>query len=152
MHKLLKLLGVLAIVTSSIDNASALSMSFSPMSATGTSEEFVFSYSGSGTFNLSSLSFSSPSTGNLLGGPLSIYTTSTGGSLTGSGTLSEIISTTSGKAYTASLNITGSFPESINVTLSPVPLPASFPLFAMALIGLGLIGYRAARTNSRFAV
>src|SRR6202022_2637554 len=105
MHKLLKLLGVLAIVTSSIDNASALSMSFSPMSATGTSEEFVFSYSGSGTFNLSSLSFSSPSTGNLLGGPLSIYTTSTGGSLTGSGTLSEIISTTSGKAYTASLNI-----------------------------------------------
>jgi len=38
---------------------------------------------------------------------------------------------------------------STSVSVSPVPLPASFPLFAMAIIGLGMIGYYKARPFGR---
>jgi hypothetical protein len=149
MYKLLKLLGVLAVVASSIDHASALSISTSPIFATQTTEEFSFSWSGSGTFNLSNLSFSSPPGPNLLT-TLSPFTTPGGGSLSGSNKLTEILSVAPGTPYTASYTINGSFPDSIRVQLSPVPLPASFPLFAMALLGLGLIGYHTARSNGGF--
>jgi hypothetical protein len=33
--------------------------------------------------------------------------------------------------------------------VSPVPLPASFPLFALALLGLGALGYHSSRTKRR---
>jgi hypothetical protein len=148
MYKLLKLLGVLAVVASSVDHASALSISASPIFATQTTEEFSFSWSGSTTFSLSNLSFSSPPGPNLLT-TLSPFTTS-GGTLSGSGKLSEILSVTPGTPYTAAYTINGSLPNSINVQLSPVPLPAAFPLFAMALLGLGLFGYHTARSNGRF--
>jgi len=147
MFKLLKLLGIFAILTCSIGNASALSVSTSPIFATGTVEDFIFSYSG-GPFTLSSLSFASPPAGNLLT-TLTPYTTALGGTLSGSGSISEIISTAPGTAYTASYTIAGTLPSTITVTLSAVPLPASFPMFALALICLGALGYHAARREKR---
>jgi hypothetical protein len=45
--------------------------------------------------------------------------------------------------------ISGSLPNSISVAL--VPLPASAPLFVMALIGLGMMGYRSARGRKTVA-
>jgi hypothetical protein len=150
MYKFLKLLGVLAVVACSIDHASATSTSAQPIFVTGPSDDFVFSYSTGSAFTLSSLSFaptSSPSS-NLLTS-LSPYTSSIGGSLNGTGTLSEIISAKPGTPYVVSYTYSGA-PNSLSVSVSAVPLPASFPLFAMALIGLGLIGYRKARKNGGF--
>jgi hypothetical protein len=82
MYKLLKLLGIMTLLVSSIGQASALSVSTSPIFATGGVEDFVFSYSG-GPFTLSSLSFSSPPSANLLR-TLTPFTTAAGGSLNGS--------------------------------------------------------------------
>jgi hypothetical protein len=144
MYKLLKLLGVLAVVTSSINYASASTLE----------EDFVFSYSTNGSFTLSNLSYASTPGGTNLLTSLSPYTSPIGGSLSGTGTLSEFISVDTTKSYVSNYsvaNATGQF-QSFSVSVSPVPLPAGFPLFAMALICLGLIGYRTARTTSRVAV
>lgn len=142
MLKLLKLLGVLAVVTSSTGHASASSIT----------ENFIFSYSTNGSFKLSNLSYSSTSNPsvNLLTS-LSPFTSSAGGTLSGSGKLSETISVSSTQSYTSNYSITGSSATSstFGVSVSPVPLPASFPLFAMAIIGLGVIGYYKVRPNSR---
>jgi len=146
MFKLLKLLGVLAVVTSSSGHAYASSIT----------EDFVFSYSSSGSFTLSNLSYSSssPPSGNLLlsSPSLGTFTSSTGGSLSGSGQLSQIISVNSGQTYSSNFTISGA-PGTLttSVSVSAVPLPASFPLFAMAIVGLGLIGYYKARPNSPMA-
>jgi hypothetical protein len=156
MYKLLKLLGVLAVAISSIGQASAFSSSFFPATLTGTPEEIMLSYSSTVDFNLNSVSLalgSPPGPTNVLAGvpgALLPFTTAAGQTITnGSGTLSEIFTAAAGN-YTFSYN-TGANSGSINVSISPVPLPASFPLFAMALIGLGLIGYHTARTNRRVA-
>jgi hypothetical protein len=157
MYRLLRVLGVLATVISSVGQASAFSSSVFPVSLSGTPEEVLLSYSSSTDFNLNSLSLalgsSPPSLTNVLAGvpgALLPFTTALGGTITaGSGSLSEIISAPAGN-YTFSYN-TGAT-GSISLSVSPVPLPASFPLFAMALIGLGLFGYQRARTNSRLAI
>lgn len=152
MYKLFKALGLLAALISSVGQASAFSSSIFPVTLTGTPEQVLISYTSSGTFNLNSLSLqlgsSAPFGPNvLLGvvGQLTPFTTSGGASLTGSGQLSEIITAPAGN-YTFSFN-TGS--DSLRLTVSPVPLPASFPLFALALIGLGALGYHAARKSGR---
>ena len=144
MFKLLKVLGVLAAVTSSSGYASASSIT----------EDFVFSYSSTSPFTLSNLSYSSssPPSGNLLltSPTLGAFTSSTGGSLSGSGQLSQIITVNSGQSYSSNFTVSGT-PGTIttSVSVSPVPLPASFPLFAMAIIGLGMIGYYKARPFGR---
>jgi hypothetical protein len=150
-----KLLGVLAVAISSIGQASAFSSSFFPVTLTGTPEDIMLSYSSTVDFNLNSVSLalgSPPGPTNVLAGvpgALLPFTTAAGQTITnGSGTLSEIFTAPAGN-YTFSYN-TGAN-GSINVSISPVPLPASFPLFAMALIGLSLIGYHTARTNRRVA-
>ncbi|MGA2291564.1 hypothetical protein [Bradyrhizobium sp.] len=150
MRGVFKLLGVVALVVSSIGQASALTLTTFPVIATGAVSDFVFTYSTSTPFTLSNLSlFLPPSGSNILGGTLATYTTPTGGSLSGSGSLSEIISTRPGASYEMSYAISGSLPNSISVAL--VPLPASAPLFVMALIGLGMMGYRSARGRKTVA-
>jgi hypothetical protein len=159
MHKFLKALGVLAAVILSVGQASAFSSSIFPVALTGTPEDVVLSFTNPTsvpTFNLNSLSLalgsSAPFGANVLlgvpGGSLTPFTSSSGGTLTGSGTLSEIITAPAGN-YTFSFN-TGA--ESIHFSVSPVPLPAAFPLFLMALIGLGFFGYQRSRMNNALAV
>jgi hypothetical protein len=143
MYKLLKILGVLAVVTSSINYASATTLQ----------EDFVFSYNTNGSFTLSGLSYSSPPGGNLLTG-LAPYTSAGGGPIAaGSGSLSEIISVDTSRSYVSNYSVTGftGNVSSFRLSVSPVPLPAGFPLFVMALLGLGLFGYHTARTNRRVA-
>jgi hypothetical protein len=41
----------------------------------------------------------------------------------------------------------GDFIINIGAALSPVPLPAGFPLFAMGLIALGAFGYHSLRSR-----
>jgi hypothetical protein len=144
MSKLLKLLGVLAVMTSSIGYASAATVQ----------EDFVFNYSSSGSFTLSDLTYASTSTPNTNLPTLFPYTTATGGALSGSGKLSEVISVDTGQNYFSNYSVTNSMgnTQSFSVSVSAVPLPAGFPLFVMALLGLGLFGYqtaRSARSNAR---
>lgn len=158
MYKFLKALGVLAAVISSVGQASAFSSSVFPVTLTGTPEDVLLSYTNPPsvpTFNLNSLSLelgsSAPFGPNVLlgiAGPLTPFTSTSGATLAGSGTLSEIITAPAGN-YTFSFN-TGA--ESLHFSVSPVPLPAAFPLFLMALIGLGFFGYQRSRTNSALAV
>jgi hypothetical protein len=141
--------------------------------ASSVDEEIVITYSSSAPFTLSSLSLTGgPTPGNLL--------SFTGGSFgAGPGTaFMENIVLVAGDAYSfsftssigsgnaspifaSSTGVTGGGAEvfgngasfAATATLSPVPLPASFPLFAMALLSLGVFGYYKTRSNSdRFAV
>jgi hypothetical protein len=153
MYKFLKVLGVLAAAISSVGQASAFSSSVFPVTLTGAPEEILLSYTSTNTFNLNSLSLelgsSAPFGPNVLagviGGSLTPFTSSTGADITGSGSLSEIITAPAG-SYTFAFN-TGS--DSLHFSVSPVPLPASFPLFALALIGLGMFGYHTTRRSNR---
>jgi hypothetical protein len=155
MSKFIKLLGILAIVVSSVTSAAAATFSAGLFPGTGGTEDFVFSYTSTTPFTLSDLSLLNTSNVNLLAGTLLPFTTPAGGNLGGSpvsGTLSEMVPTTAGVSYTASYSINALPSGNITVSVSPVPLPASFPLFAMALIGLMVMGYRTARTNQQLAV
>jgi hypothetical protein len=151
MYKLFKVLGVLALVASSTGQASASSVSIFPVQTTGGPEDLVISYSNTGSFNLSGLSLelgtpgSPPNVLASIAGPLQQYTTVGGANIAGgSGSLSEIITAPTGQ-YTISFNTTaGSFAAA----LSPVPLPAGLPLFAMALLVLGGLGYYGSRKNT----
>jgi hypothetical protein len=150
MYKLLKVLGVLAAAISSVGQASAFSSSVFPVTLTGAPEEVLLSYTSTNTFNLNSLSLelgsSAPFGPNVLvGGSLTPFTSSTGADITGSGSLSEIITAPAG-SYTFAFNA-GS--DSLHFSVSAVPLPASLPLFALALIGLGMFGYHTARRSGR---
>jgi hypothetical protein len=156
MHKMLKFLGVLALGFSSIGQASAFSSNIFPVSLTGTPEEVIISYSSTIDFNLDSVSLalgSPPGSTNILAGvpgALLPFTTAVGATIThGTGTLTEMITAPAGN-YTFSFDTTAN--GSLSLSVSPVPLPASFPLFAMALIGLGMLSYRAARTKGPVAV
>jgi hypothetical protein len=153
MYKFLKVLGVLAAVISSVGQASAFSSSIFPVALSGSPEDVTISFTSTNTFNLNSLSLelgsSAPFGPNVLagvtGGSLTPFTSSTGSDITGSGSLSEIITAPAG-SYTFAFN-TGS--DSLRLSISAVPLPASFPLFALALVGLGMFGYHTARRSGR---
>lgn len=135
----------LAVMILSINPASALSITTSPLFATQETEELSFAWAGSGTFTLADLSLSSPPSLSVLSPPI-------GGDFSGSGQLTQILSLSPGTPYTVSYGISGSIPDSVTVSLSPVPLPASLPLFAMALlIGVGMLGYNAARSRANDA-
>ena len=141
MNKLVKLLGVLAVVGLASGTASAATVL----------ENFTFSWNTNGPWNLSSLSYASPSSGNLLSGP---FTTGPGVNLpSGPGSFSQVISVDTTQSYTTHYvsSLTGTSFSS-NISVSAVPLPASFPLFAMALLALGVIGYRTSRNNRQEAV
>jgi hypothetical protein len=143
MYKLLKLLGALAVVISSTHFAAADTL---------INEDFVFSYNTNGTFNLSELSYSTGGGPNLLN--IAPYTYPGGGTiLPGKGAISENITVDTSKSYTSDYSVTGftGNTSSFSVTVSPVPLPASFPLFVMALLGLGLFGYRTTRSDGQVA-
>jgi hypothetical protein len=153
MYKFLKVLGVLAAVISSVGQASAFSSSIFPVALSGSPEDVTISFTSTNTFNLNSLSLESGSSApfgpnvlaGVVGGSLTPFTSSTGADINGSGSLSEIITAPAGN-YTFSFN-TGS--DSLRLTVSAVPLPASLPLFALALVGLGMFGYHAARKGGR---
>jgi hypothetical protein len=152
MYKTLKILGALAAVIMSVGQASAFSSSVFPITLNGGPEDFLLSYSSTAPFNLSNLSLESGTPGsapNLFAVSGTTFAPFSGSSsannLSGSGTLNEVFSVPAG-SYTFSYTTTA---DSLSLRVSAVPLPASFPLFAMALIGLGALGYHAARTSGR---
>jgi hypothetical protein len=170
MKKVLKLLGFLALVAAPLNHASAASIT----------EDLTFSYASNAPFTIEpfNLAFQTFGSGNLLAGftPAASYGP-------GSGVVfNEIVTLNTADTYTLSFTAVfaggsfngggsivpngtvqsiGSFSApgatfyAAGVGLSPVPLPASFPLFAMALIGLGMFGFHKARAgktaNTAFA-
>jgi hypothetical protein len=158
------LIGAVALLLSSLGTATAASIS----------EDIVISYFGNTSFNLSNLSFSGPSLTNIFAA--SIYATP-GGKIVPAGTgtlLSEVVSLDTSQSYTVSFTAgathenalitpselsqgVGTFASSglklysASVSVSPVPLPASFPLFILALISLVAFGYHTRRKTIRFA-
>ena len=163
MFKLLKGLGILAAVISTIGSASAATIF----------EDIDVTYSNSTSFSLTSVSLVlTGSSTNLLG-------SFSGGPYSGSGTiLNQVVQLTAGDSYTFSfgghanpgpgngisgtatifastvptststnLNNPGVFNITISAALSPVPLPSGFPLFAMGLIALGAFGYHSLRSR-----
>lgn len=166
MRKLLGILGVLALVALPVNHASAAFIS----------EDLIVTYDNlsNNIFTLSDFSFASTSSGNLLSGPIGGSFGFGNGTL-----FNQVVTVNTGQSYTFSFNGSfpgGSFvggaslvptggPQSIgsfaqttggtfsfyasSIALSPVPLPASFPLFALALVALGVFGYHTARTNRR---
>ena len=164
MYKTLRLLGILVLAALPVGHASAASVT----------EDLVISYSSPTDFSFSSLSFGSGTSGNFLSsvalGPYSLGsgtifdknvtldTTQTytfafnTGTFNGSATLSPSASTPSFTLINSSGG--GSFFQataSVTPLVSATPLPASLPLFAMALLGLGMLGYSAARANNSMA-
>jgi hypothetical protein len=153
MQKLLKLLGILAVVASSTGQASAFSGSVFPVQTTGGLEDLIISYSSANPFNVNSVSLELGNPGsppNVLAsivGPLQQYTTAGGANVAaGTGSLSELITAPAGQ-YTISFSTTA---DKFSASLSPVPLPAGFPLFALALVVLGGFGYYGSRKNTGF--
>ena len=155
MYKLLKSLGVVAVLMSSVGQASAFSTAVFPVSLTGSPETFLLSYSSTAAFSITDLSLElgNPGSGpNLFAtnpGPFVPFTSSIVSvantiisPLTGS--ISEVFSGPAGN-YTFSFSTNAT--NFVSLGVSPVPLPASFPLFAMALIALGMLGYHTARAK-----
>ena len=169
MFKLLKGLGILAAVISTIGSASAASIF----------EDILVTFSGNVPFTLSTVSLALPPAGpNLITGFVG------GATYSGSGTvLNEVVQLDSGSSYNFSFTgnslpspgttfsgiasifastvpthssatiDNGVFNITVGAALSPVPLPAGFPLFAMGLIALGAFGYHSLRSrkNGEFA-
>lgn len=137
MHKLAKLLGVLAITAFSASSAFASS-----------TVDFIFSYSTTSGFTLSDIEYQLNGAGpNLL---TSLPAAFDGHHFSaGSGSISEILTVADPlTSYSSSFKVTPSL-GTFSVTVSAVPLPASFPLFALALISLAAIGYHASRKARR---
>jgi hypothetical protein len=164
MVRRLHLLGVSAALLASVGSASAASIL-----------EDVSIISNSNTsFVLADLSFSSPGGSNIFAG--SKYATSGGASVpTGSLTLlDDKLFLDSAQTYTVSFDLNshqesaslipstssqtvGGFTVSglsftaVGATVSPVPLPASMPLFILALVSLAAFGYHTRRKTARLA-
>jgi hypothetical protein len=134
MSKLVKILGVLALLLTTVEQASAASF-LDTIVATASTEDFVVENLGPTSISLSGLFFSLNASGvpNLL---------NTNSSVVPAGlSFSEVLNNlTVGATYNASFT-TSANPLVVSVSLSPVPLPAGFPLFAMALLVLGSVGY-----------
>lgn len=141
--------------------------SASNAAATSITEQFTIFYTSPSAFSISDLFFGTGST-NLIPAGSRDYTITSGG--TGVTLFSERLALDIGPSYTFSGNytfggggsnqfslsilapsstqtrITGTTSDGISFyivgeTLSPVPLPSSFPLFALALMCLGAVGY-----------
>jgi hypothetical protein len=137
MFKLVKILGVMAVLFATVNHASALSFT-----ASGSSEEYtiqnlsLFTISGDVAFETSS--------------NVTVFTTSPSFSLVTGASFSQLITgLTSGDAFHTVLNVTGSStPTVVAESVAAVPLPAGFPLFAMALLALASLAYFGRRNRS----
>ncbi len=139
MLKLLKILGVVAAVICTASAASAASIT----------EDFVFNYvdSSNTPFTITELSYElAGSNVNLLTGLQSYVTTnpSTPVYLSGSGQLSELISINPSANYVTTVGVNPAIAQYTATVsaVSPVPLPAGLPLFALAMVCLIGLGYK----------
>jgi hypothetical protein len=155
--------------------AALMIASFGQASASTVMEEISVFYNVNPSIpslDIANLSFSTGGSGNLFSG-LGPFTTGVGQTVFGSGTLfTQTFSLDTSLTYTFSVG--GTFSGSVFVTptggtqtfgvfngasfatlsnvganISPVPLPASFPLFALALISLVAFGYHSRRKGAR---
>jgi hypothetical protein len=136
MFKLVKILGVIAVLFATVDRASALSFT-----ATASSEEYSITNNGILTITGFTLFDDSSNT--------TVFTTS-GFSLATGASFSELIPVLiPGDQYRTFLGLSGPGGNT-NVTesVSAVPLPAGFPLFAMALLALASLAYFGSRNGS----
>jgi hypothetical protein len=141
MFRLFKLLGIMVAFVSMVDRASALS--FEAVAAT---EDYTVT--NMSAFDLTLHDFSlvlvttPPTFINLITSP-SPVTLSNGNSYT-----LELNNLSVGVTYNVSFTpFSTSTPTKFSEVVSTVPLPAGFPLFAMALLALGSLGYFGARRN-----
>jgi hypothetical protein len=143
MPKLFKLLSFsfLAVVICSAGAASGMSIT----------EEFVFNYvdPSNTPFTITELSYElAGSNDNLLTGLQPYVTTPI--VLSGSGQLSELISIDPTKNYVTTVGVNPAIAQYTATVsaVSPVPLPAGFPLFALALACLIGLSFEAARRKA----
>jgi hypothetical protein len=140
MFKLLKIVGVLALLVSTVEHASALT--FTDYTATSTTETYSVMNTGSASITLSQLVF------QLFGTTTNLFSNAGPVTILAGTTFSETVGgLTVGASYQAGFSSDAN-PLSVTVGLSPVPLPAGFSLFVMALVGLGAFGYYGSRRNA----
>ena len=126
-----------------LSSVAVLAFSAAPACAATITEDFVFSYTNptGSSFTLSYLFYGTNPFGQNL---LSELQTDVGKSFSGSGSLSQLVTIDPSQTYYSIAGINGTV-ESYRVTVSAVPLPASFPLFGLALVALAVFGYRSRR-------
>jgi hypothetical protein len=152
--------------------------SFGPASAATLFEDIQITYQSTVGFTFSNLSFSGPSLSNIFSTSPYAGSSSVSPSITGGILADQVALLTVGTSYNFTghadlggghtFDLTGSIvagssfssifaggasaPFSFAIVqgaVSPVPLPASLPLFALALISLGALGYHASRAKRR---
>jgi hypothetical protein len=132
LYKLIKVLGMMTVLFASVDRASAFSFE-----AAGSSEFYTYTNDSTFSVTLENVLLFDGTSPTGIGQSFAPAPLSAGQSVT------EVLSgLTAGDTYqTSPIAVSQGTPTKFSESVSAVPLPAGFPLFAMGLIALGSLGY-----------